>query len=39
MRFLSVSVYGSEGYRFESCRGHEKSSNKVGAFFILMNVV
>ena len=25
-----ASDYGSEGYRFESCRSHEKSLTKIG---------
>ena len=41
-----VSDYGSEGYRFESCMGHTKSSNKeesysfgVTAFLISLFII
>ena len=29
-----ASDYGSEGYRFESCRGHKKTGNYLSGFFI-----
>ncbi len=29
-----ASDYGSEGYRFESCRGHKKTGKNISGFFI-----
>ena len=34
-----ASDYGSEGYRFESCRNHEKRDEISSLFFLIINLL